>query len=122
MIQEEVTYGVKQGRIKSNKPFKIEANNVMSEGYGSIPKRVMRDKRLSIEAKSIYAYLCSYSGGGNEAYPSVVRMIGDLCISENRFYKHFEYLITFGYVVKHREIRENNVFGNNVYELVQTLE
>ena len=112
----------KRGRIKPNRAFKIDDNNVMSEGYGNIPKRVMRDKRLSIEAKSIYSYLCSYAGGGNEAFPSVGRMIMDLRISENRFYKHAALLIEYGYLRKHREQSEGNLLGNNIYELVQVLE
>jgi hypothetical protein len=70
----------------------------------------------------MYAYLCSYSGGGNEAYPSVSRMVSDLCISEGRFYKHFNLLVTYGYVRKHREINENNLLANNVYELIQIME
>jgi hypothetical protein len=40
----EEKFEEKRGRIKSNRAFQIAANNVMSEGYGSIPKRVMRDK------------------------------------------------------------------------------
>lgn len=120
-MEENINYTLKRGRIKSNKPFKIDESSILNEGYGSIPKRIMRDRRLSIEAKAIYAYLCSYAGGGNEAYPSVSKMITDLVISENRFYRHFELLIECGYVIKHREINENNLLGRNIYELVQTL-
>lgn len=121
-MENNVVYEIKRGRVKSNKIFQIDNNSVLSEGYGSIPKRVMKDKRLSIEAKAIYSYLCSYAGGGCEAYPSISKMVSDLSISENRFYRHFEYLIKLGYVRKHREINDNNLLGHNVYELVQTLE
>ncbi len=113
---------IKQGRLKNNKVFRIDSCSIMSEGYGVIPKRVMRDKQLSIEAKAIYAYLCSYAGGGNEAFPSVIKMLGDLQVSENRFYKHMNNLIDSGYIVKRRIMDENNLFRNNVYEIVQIKE
>ena len=121
-MEQSVVYEIKKGRVKSNKIFQIDNNSILSAGYGSIPKRIMIDKRLSIESKAIYSYLCSYAGGGCEAYPSISRMVSDLAISENRFYRHFEYLIKLGYVRKHREVKENNLLGHNVYELVQVLE
>jgi hypothetical protein len=95
----------------------MEKGSIMEMGYGIIPKLVMLDKRLTVEAKSIYAYLCSYAGAGNEAFPSIARMIGDLCISENRFYNHMNLLVKYGYIIKHRNFQDNNLKGNNIYEL-----
>ena len=46
----------------------VEGINCM--GYGIIPKYVMLDPDLTIEAKAIYAYFCSFAGSGNTAFPS----------------------------------------------------
>src|SRR5690625_6255981 len=71
----------------------------MTQGYGTIHKKVMKDKDLSIEAKAIYAYLQSYAGAGDTAYPSVSLMSKDLNISERRFYNHRKTLIDKGYIL-----------------------
>ena len=39
---------------------KYNKNSILRDGYGIIPKIVMRDKNLSIEAKAIYAYLIAF--------------------------------------------------------------
>lgn len=67
---------------------KLRVEGVFSKGYGIIPKLVMQDQDLSIEAKSIYAYFASYAGNGTTAFPSVSKIIYDLNIGEERFYKH----------------------------------
>jgi hypothetical protein len=50
---------------KKREILKHPKNSIFELGYGQIPKKVMMDKRLSVEAKAIYAYFCSYCGGGN---------------------------------------------------------
>ena len=37
-------------------------------GYGTIYKQVMKEPKLSIEAKAIYCYLSSYAGGKDIAF------------------------------------------------------
>ena len=37
---------------------------INAKGYGTIPKLVMKDRRLTAQAKAIYAYFCSYAGCG----------------------------------------------------------
>jgi len=89
---------------------------VMENGYGLIAKKVMKDKKLDIEAKAIYAYLASYTGGGITAYPSVSLIISDLNISENRYYKYRKQLLKEGYI----SIKKNRKDGkrdNNIYVL-----
>lgn len=41
----------------------LRVEGIMAQGYGLNPKIVMRDKRLTPEAKCIYSYLCSFAGG-----------------------------------------------------------
>ena len=45
--------------------------DVLSMGYGTVGKLVMRDRDLTPEVKAIYAYISSYAGAGDTAYPSV---------------------------------------------------
>ena len=58
-------------------------NRDIELGYGTVSKITMQDRKLSIEAKAIYAYLCSFSGGKDEAWPSISKMCYDLDVSEN---------------------------------------
>lgn len=95
----------------------LKVEGVHAKGYGIISKIVMQDKRLSIEAKAIYSYFCSYAGSGNQAFPSVSRIVNDLCISKSRYYKHFKSLKDYDYV---RVVQKNveGSFGSNIYTLV----
>lgn len=96
---------------------KLKIEGVLSQGYGIIPKLVMKDKDLTIEAKAIYAYISSYAGNGSSAFPSVSLICGDLDIGENRFHKHKKFLIEKGYIEVKRERDGRGVWGSNVYTI-----
>ena len=90
----------------------------ISLGYGTVTKESMQDRSLSIEAKAIYAYLCSFAGGKDEAYPSISKMCYDLGISRGRFYKHFNMLIDREYVSKTMRYKADTGYrGNNLYTI-----
>ncbi|MEG2353719.1 MAG: helix-turn-helix domain-containing protein [Clostridium sp.] len=95
--------------------LKHQDDSIMSEGYGIIPKKVMK-LPIQCEAKAIYAYMCSYAGGGNTAFPGVKRMLNDLNISETRFYKFRKELITTGLITV-TNTRNCGKQGNNIYTL-----
>lgn len=40
----------------------IKNNEILKKGYSIVYKASMTDERLSLTAKAIYAYLCSYAG------------------------------------------------------------
>ena len=42
---------------------------IYENGYGTVAKAVMKNKKISIGSKALYAYLCSYAWGKNESYP-----------------------------------------------------
>lgn len=96
---------------------KLKVEGVFAKGYGIIPKLVMQDRDLTIEAKSIYAYFASYAGNGTTAFPSVSKIIYDLNIGEERFYKHRKKLIDKGYVLVKQQIIGNGKFNSNLYTL-----
>jgi DnaD/phage-associated family protein len=90
------------------------SGNVADEGYGMIFKKPLKDKRLSIEAKAIYAFICSYTGAGQTAFPGVQLMLDCLGVSEKRFYKYRKQLIDLGYLtVTHRYDGQRN--QSNLY-------
>ena len=90
---------------------------VNAQGYGTIPKLVMKDKRLTPQAKAIYAYFCSYAGCGSTAFPKVSQIMYDLNISNKTYYKHFDLLTEFGYITVVKIKKEGNKFDNNIYKL-----
>lgn len=65
----------------------LQLDALLSHGYGLSPQLVMRSKGLSIEAKALYGYLSSFAGAGDTAFPSTSRILEELDISKNRFYK-----------------------------------
>jgi predicted ArsR family transcriptional regulator len=89
-------------------------------GYGTVTKDAMQDRELTIEAKAIYAYLCSFAGGKDEAWPSVNKMCYDLNISENRLRKHLNLLIEKEYIERYRRRYTNtSQWANNVYIILK---
>lgn len=96
--------------------MKIETEGIMKYGYGIVPKAIMRDRQLSIEAKAIYAYLAAYSNAAGEAFPPVEQVCDDLNISRQRLKKHREDLEARGYLTTFRKRKEVG-FTNNIYRL-----
>ena len=94
-------------------------DGVMSKGYGTIPKLVMQHEDLSIEAKAIYAYLASFAGAGDTAYPSVSIMCKHLGISKDRFYRHRKALLENDFIRITQHQNEGG-WSNNLYTVVST--
>ncbi len=46
----------------------LRIQGVNCKGFGILPKYVMLDPDLTIEAKTIYAYFCSFAGNGNSTF------------------------------------------------------
>ncbi|MCL2841690.1 MAG: helix-turn-helix domain-containing protein [Defluviitaleaceae bacterium] len=104
------------------RPDVLHVQGRMSRGYGIIPKIPMQDKRLTIEAKAIYSYFCSYAGAGATAFPSRDKILYDLGISKDRFYKHFNLLKKYGYIEVAKNTDNTGKFKNNIYTLVEMIE
>ena len=99
----------------------IQVQGINSQGYGIIPKMVMQDKRLTIQAKAIYGYFCSYAGAGKTAFPRQAKILSDLKISRNCYYTHFNLLKEYGYIQTYQEKNEDGSFSRNIYTLVEVL-
>lgn len=94
----------------------IRVEGVNAKGYGTIPKAVMLDRRLTICAKAIYAYFCSYCGAGSQAFPSFGKIIKDLQISKTYYYDNLKLLKKYDYV-KVKQQRIGGQFKRNIYTL-----
>ena len=90
-------------------------------GYGVLPKYVMLDTALTIEAKGIYAYLCSYTGRGNTAFPGREKILADLGMNKDTYYRHYRQLLNEGYLQVEQQHCENG-FSRNIYTLVSAPE
>ncbi|MFR2433015.1 MAG: DUF6017 domain-containing protein [Hungatella sp.] len=99
----------------------IQVQGINSLGYGIIPKMAMQDKRLTIQAKAIYSYFCSYAGAGKTAFPKQTKILADLKISRNCYYTHFNLLKEYGYIQTYQEKNDDGSFSRNIYTLVETL-
>ena len=96
---------------------KIQSTSILSDGYGLIPKKITRDKNLTLEAKAIYAYLASFAGANNSCYPGKKMMISELSTTEKRFDKNIKILKEYGYIKVYKR-RNRNRNDSNLYELI----
>lgn len=88
----------------------IKYEGVDCKGFGIIAKLVMTDIDLKPGAKALYSYLCSYAGSGTSAYPSRSKILFDMEICQEAYYKHLHELLDNGYI----RIQRANIypFGN----------
>lgn len=93
----------------------LKVEGVNCKGFGIIPKAVMLDLELSIEAKTIYSYFCSLAGNGTTAFPGRDTIINHLKISKEYYYKNFNQLTEQGFV---KVERVGEFPYKNVYTLI----
>lgn len=81
----------------------IRISGLRSKGYGQLPKLLMLDSELSLGAKGIAAYFYSFTGGGsNTAFPTRDRILFDLKLHKDTYYKYLDELLVQGYLTIHR--------------------
>lgn len=95
---------------------KLNVSGVNRDGFGIIPKRVMQDQELTIGAKAIYAYFCSYAGAGATCFPTRDKICKDMGISGDTLGKHLKALAKKGYI-QIEQVKDNGRFSHNVYTL-----
>lgn len=69
----------------------MSTDKATSNGWRIIHKNIMKDTRLTIEAKGIYAYLAAYAGNDKRAYPSLETITKELRITKNMIFFLFPY-------------------------------
>lgn len=95
---------------------RLRYRGLKAHGYGTIPRVVMCDERLSAKAKGLYAYFCSYCGAGDCAFPRKDAILYHLGISEPTYYKAYAQLRELGYLTAVQR-KEGSRFGVNDYYL-----
>ncbi|HWP50435.1 MAG TPA: helix-turn-helix domain-containing protein [Clostridia bacterium] len=93
--------------------------SVFSKGYGIIPKLVMLEGSLSIDAKALYAYFCAYAGSGFSCYPPRGRILDDLNISHVTYYRYLKELQDGGYIEIKKHRTKSQEWSNNRIILMQ---
>lgn len=104
--------------MENNAKFQdiLKTEGIYYKGFGIICKYVMQDTSLTITAKTIYAYLCSYAGNGTSAYPGRETILTHLQIDKSTYYRHYNQLVKEGYI----EVKKENAFPfRNIYTLVR---
>lgn len=108
--------------LNTDKENKLKLCAVESKGYGIIAKIPMLDPKISPQAKAIYAYICSFAGRGDTAFPKITTMCEHLGMSKKTFLKHKQQLINRGYLDQYQEKSGNGKFKHNVYRIVKEID
>lgn len=95
----------------------LRVKGINAQGFGTIAKLVMKDRRITAQAKAIYAYISAYAGSGTTAFPSVELMCEDLGMKDETLLKHRRQLEQCGYLNITRERNKKGQWGRNIYEL-----
>ena len=94
----------------------LNLTGIFEKGYGFIAKTIMQDNSLSIQAKGLYAYFCSFSGKGNDIFPSREKICNELNISKNSFEKYLNELKEKRYIFVKQD-KNNGAFSKNIYTI-----
>lgn len=109
--------------LKSEIADILRIDGIFKLGSGPLPRFAMCDTDLSIDAKAIYSYLCSYAGSGNTQFPSRETILADLDIGKDRYYNAYNQLIDNEYIRVEQsrvELSDNNDlqgYGRNIYTI-----
>jgi len=99
----------------------LTSRTIKAHGFGTVPKLVMLDARLSAQAKAIYSYFCSFAGAGTVAFPHKATIHRELAISPRTYYLHFASLTGFGYITT-RQRKNAGRYDVSEYILNETVE
>ncbi len=96
----------------------IELSGAFSEGYGIIPKKLMKSQDVSAYGKLVIAYMLSYTGAGNECFPGIETISKDLQTSKPTIIKAINELCDKKWIIKERMYPGNRMKHNNKYRLI----
>ena len=98
-------------------------DSIKAHGYGTVPKLAMIDKRLTIKAKALMAFLLSLTGAGKRAFPRRDALCMKLGIAKNTYTGMMNELIKYGYIkVTQRRTRKGNFSINDYYFEINPVE
>lgn len=92
----------------------IRLEGIDRKGFGIIAKLVMTDTELSVGAKAVYAYFCSYANGSS-AFPRRHKILSDLGMGIYAYYRCLKELTANDYI----SIKRGTVYPfPNTYTIV----
>ena len=100
----------------------LRKSGVNCKGYGILFKYPMLDPALTIEAKGIYCYICSYAGSDATAFPGRDKIRDDLQMCKDAYYKHYQLLLDNDYIRVEQKNQGGSSHGflKNIYEIVES--
>jgi len=98
----------------------LRASGIYKSGYGTVSKLAIFDKEISIGAKGLYCYICSYAGSGETAFPYRKRICEELNISEKTYQTYMRELVAHNYITVEQKKR-NNKFSYNIYTIINKM-
>lgn len=92
----------------------IGYRGIYGQSYGLITEYPILYSSLSVQAKSVYAYFCSFTGGGNNtAFPLLTTILKNLNISKDCYYEAFAELKSKGYISVEKKHLDSFKYRNN---------
>ena len=94
--------------------------------FGIADYKILIETTLSLQARCIYCYLCCYADKKQTAYPSRTRILSELGISKNGYYRHYKQLENSGIIrverskcqVNHYMIKTGRAIARSKYGFV----
>lgn len=111
MIPAHLAVEIEEAQKNETQPT-MYSGTIYSLGYGSIPKLVMQDPKISVKAKGLYTYYCAFASPSGDVFPSRERILKDLNISKNSYNQYRKELEDRGYLTTYREHRNGKLAGN----------
>lgn len=94
---------------------------IYADGWGFVAKKVMKDNEVSVGARCLYAYLCTYvdsKSGNTNSFPGRNKICFELKISKDTFGKYKKELEAKGYlIVTQQKEDKSKKFAHNVYSI-----
>lgn len=91
---------------------------IYEQGKADVANAVLRDERLTVEARMIYSFLNSYAN--ESSFPGMHYMAANMGKNMNTIREHRDFLEAYGYITIKQEREEGAIFSHNVYEIELT--
>lgn len=104
------------GEVKMSEN-RISLSGIFSEGYGIVPKKLFKSKDIGKYEKLILCYMLSYTGRGNDCFPSVQTMKDDLGLGNSTVCNAINKCVQMGYIEKVKLFPKNPMNHANKYIL-----
>lgn len=101
----------------------LQYSGMLKNGFGMIPRAVMQSTELSVKEKGVYAYLITYAGPGQTAFPTTPMMANHLNITRVSLRKYISHICELGYITRKitTDRKQNGQFSGQSYTISNTI-